>query len=137
MNEGEESLGSSINLIGSKTEICGDLTCKGDVRIDGFVKGSIHSVSKVVLGSTGRVEGSISCVNADISGTLSGNINISELLFLKSTAKIDGDIYTAKMVVESGAVFTGKCHMGSMHKTDKKNEHTISAERKEAERISA
>ena len=137
MNEGEDYTGASINLIGAGTEITGDITCKGDVRIDGMVKGNIHSVSKVVLGSTGKVEGTITCANADISGALSGNIKISELLFLKSSAKIDGDIYTSKMVVESGAIFTGKCHMDSMQKTDKKNEHTISAERKEAERISA
>ena len=137
MNEGEDFSGGSINLIGAGTEIKGDITCKGDIRIDGTVKGNIHSVSKVVLGTTGRVEGTIVCANADISGSLSGNIKVSELLFLKATTRIDGDIYTAKMVVESGAVFTGKCHMDSMHKTDKKNEHSITAERKEAERISA
>ena len=59
---------SAINLIGEGTRIKGDLHSTGDVRIDGQLKGTIKSNSKVVIGPKGVVEGDIICENADISG---------------------------------------------------------------------
>ena len=107
---------SSINLIGAGTVIEGDIRSNGDIRIDGTVIGNVNSKAKVVIGSTGVVEGDISCQNADISGTIKGKTNISELLFLKASSKISGDIVTGKLIVEVGASFTGSCNMGPMIK---------------------
>jgi cytoskeletal protein CcmA (bactofilin family) len=45
-----------------------------------------------------------------------GKIEVSELLVLKATAVINGDILTGKMVVEPGAVFNGTCKMGAVIK---------------------
>jgi cytoskeletal protein CcmA (bactofilin family) len=42
-----------------------------------------------------------------------GRIEVSELLVLKATAVIHGDIVAGKLVVESGAVFNGTCKMGA------------------------
>jgi len=103
----------SINLLGSGTEVTGDIRSNGDIRIDGTITGSINSSGKVVVGSTGRVEGEIFCLNADISGEVSARIKVSELLSLKSSAKVVGDIITNKLAIEPGAVFTGACKMES------------------------
>lgn len=103
----------SINLLGSGTEVTGDIRSNGDIRIDGILTGSINSTGKVVVGSTGRVDGEIFCLNADISGEVSARIKVSELLSLKSTAKVIGDIVTNKLAIEPGAVFTGACKMES------------------------
>lgn len=101
----------SINLVGSDTEVTGDIRSNGDIRIDGILTGSINSTGKVVVGSTGRVNGEIFCLNADISGEVSARIKVSELLSLKSTAKVVGDIVTNKLAIEPGALFTGACKM--------------------------
>jgi cytoskeletal protein CcmA (bactofilin family) len=114
--------GSSINLIGAGTTVEGDIKSSGDIRIDGTVYGSIFSKAKVVIGSTGNVEGNINSANADVSGTVKGKTNVSELLFLKSTAKVTGDIVTGKLVVEVGATFTGSCNMGPLIKDIKDGE---------------
>jgi cytoskeletal protein CcmA (bactofilin family) len=108
--------GSSINLIGAGTVVEGDIKSSGDIRIDGTVYGSISSKAKVVVGSTGMIEGNINSVNADVSGSVKGKTNVSELLFLKSSAKVTGDIITGKLVVEVGATFTGSCNMGPVIK---------------------
>ena len=113
---------SSINLIGAGTVVDGDIKSTGDIRIDGTVHGSIFSKAKVVVGSTGMVEGNINSTNADISGSIKGKTTISELLFLKSTAKVTGDIVTGKLVVEVGATFTGSCNMGPVIKDIKDGE---------------
>lgn len=103
---------SAINIIGAGTVIEGEIKSNGDVRIDGTIKGSVTSKAKVVIGSTGQVEGDVLCQNADISGSVKGKTTVSEMLFLKGQAKINGDIQTGKLVVEVGASFTGNCSMG-------------------------
>lgn len=103
----------SINLIGAGTEITGDLLTKGDVRIDGCITGHISSKAKVVVGSGGQVDGDVTCQTAEISGLVNGNLSVSEILFLKTSARIKGNISASKMVVENGAVFTGHCHIGA------------------------
>ena len=105
-----------VNHIGVGTTITGEITSSGDIRIDGALKGSINTKGKVVVGTTGMVEGDVVCQNADISGELKASISVSELLSLKSTAKLHGDILTNKLAIEPGASFTGSCSMGAVIK---------------------
>ena len=53
----DNELNGSINLIGQGTMITGDLSCKGDIRIDGEIIGNVISKAKVVIGTTGKVIG--------------------------------------------------------------------------------
>ena len=108
--------GGSINIIGANTVIEGEIQANGDIRIDGTIRGSVSSKAKGVVGATGQVQGDINCQNADISGTVQGKTVVADLLFLKSTARLNGDIHTGKLVVEVGASFTGNCNMGPMIK---------------------
>ena len=105
-----------VNLIGVGTTISGDITSSGDIRVDGTLKGSINTKGKVVVGSTGIVVGDVVCQSADISGELRAKISVTELLALKSTAKLDGDILTNKLSIEPGATFSGSCSMGAVIK---------------------
>ena len=116
---------TSINLIGAGTGIEGEIHSNGDIRVDGTITGGVNSKAKVVIGTTGLVEGDVTCQNADVSGTVKGNLTVSETLFLKSTAKINGDIYTAKLVVEVGASFTGNCNMGPLVKDIKYGDKSV------------
>ncbi len=102
----------AVNLIGSGTSIEGEIASDGDIRIDGKVKGTITSKSKVVIGASGSVDGDIVCENADVSGKIFGTVEAEDILFLKANAYIEGDITTTKLVVESGAKFNGNCRMG-------------------------
>lgn len=101
----------NINLIGPGTLIKGEVKANGDIRIDGTIHGKLQSKGKVVIGATGVVEGEVQCQNADISGMVKGNIQVAELLVIKVSAKIQGDIQTAKISIEPGAVYSGNCNM--------------------------
>lgn len=107
---------SAINIIRSGTEIKGDIICNGDIRIDGKVIGTLKSEGKVVVGENGLIEGEVECQNATISGGLKVTIKVHELLSLKSTANLVGDIYTSKLQIEPGANFSGSCKMGAVVK---------------------
>jgi cytoskeletal protein CcmA (bactofilin family) len=130
-NKGTEGASSSINLIGAGTVIEGDIRSNGDIRIDGTVYGSVISKAKVVIGSTGIIEGDVNGQNSDVSGTIKGKTTVAELLFLKSTARITGDIVTGKLVVEVGASFTGSCNMGPMIKDIKQGDTSVNVLSKE------
>ena len=101
----------SINLLGTGTVVKGNITSNGDFRIDGSLVGSIQSKGKVVVGPTGSVEGEIICQNADFSGNIKAQVSVTELLTLKSTSKLIGDIKTTKLAIEPGAMFSGSCKM--------------------------
>ena len=118
----------SVNIIGNGTDIKGNIKSNGDLRIDGFITGNINASGKVVVGSTGRVEGEISCQNADISGDVKANIKVTELLSLKANAVVSGDIFTNKLAIEPGAVFTGACKMGNNGSLNEKPEQVIQTE---------
>ena len=108
--------GTVINMIGVGTIITGDVNSNGDLRIDGTLKGSVATEGKVVLGKNGIIEGDVVCNNADIAGEIKAKITVSQLLTLKSTAKLKGDIITNKLSIEPGAVFSGSCSMGAIIK---------------------
>jgi cytoskeletal protein CcmA (bactofilin family) len=126
-NAGNE--GSAINLIGNGTQINGDINSTGDVRIDGVLTGNIVLNGRLVIGPQGKIEGNVTCQNADVSGEIKGKVNVSEMLALKNTAKILGDIATGKISIEPGAVFTGTCNMGAIVKNIKNvSEKSIAAQ---------
>jgi len=99
------------NIIGNGTKITGDIALKGDFRIDGELIGSIQSEGRIVIGSSGKVEGNISCQNADISGILKGNLQATDLTSLKSGAVVTGDLKTGRIAIELGAKYSGRCDM--------------------------
>jgi len=107
---------AAVNIIGAGTVITGDVYSKGDIRVDGTLKGSVVTEGKVVLGREGVIEGDVECRDADISGTIKAKISVSQLLSLKTSAKLTGDIITNKLSIEPGAEFTGSCSMGAVIK---------------------
>mgnify|MGYP001335626122 CR=1 FL=1 len=113
MSRTNEKSGSAVNAIGQGSTIKGDIITEGDLRIDGSLIGTINTKGRLVLGETGLVEGEVVCQNALIAGTVKARIQVTELLNLKATANLQGDIITNKLSIEPGANFTGSCSMGA------------------------
>jgi cytoskeletal protein CcmA (bactofilin family) len=98
-----------INLIAKETLITGSIISEGDLRIDGEIQGNLESKGRLVIGESGKVEGNINCKSCEIMGTYNGKITVTELLSLKATSKITGEIYANKLSIEPGASFIGTC----------------------------
>ncbi len=101
----------TINIIAAGTSITGDLKTDGVIRLNGTLVGNLETTEKLVIGQNGKVEGEIKCKSADIEGRINGIISVKELLSLKRSANIQGDIVTKQLSVEPGAIFTGTCKM--------------------------
>jgi len=108
-----ETENNVINQIGVGTEITGDVTTNGDIRFDGLLTGNLKTKGKVVIGETGVVKGEINCKNSVVEGKVEGKISVGELLTLKATSILTGDIITRRLAIEPGAKFSGNCSMTS------------------------
>ena len=115
MNE----IGAQPNRISKHTKIKGDIVSEADFRIDGKLDGNVKTTGKVVIGKDGYIHGKVECVNADIEGSFNGELLVSDLLSLKSSAVIEGTVSVTKLAVEPGATFNASCTMkgkgGSMN----------------------
>lgn len=107
---------ASQNRVNEGTILKGDIQSSGFFRIDGKIEGNISTPSKVVLGKSGVITGTLKCENADIEGSFEGNLDVSGTLTLKSTARITGEVVVGKLAVEPGASFNASCVMKGSEK---------------------
>jgi len=111
-NYEQEEIGG-INMIAAGTTLTGDIVSAGDCRIDGVLKGNITSNSKIYIGKNGIIEGKIQCHSIEIEGQAKADITAIELLSLKASAVLTGNIRISKIAIEPGANFVGNCVMQS------------------------
>jgi len=102
----------SLNTLVKGTTVEGTISCESDIRIDGTVKGSLDCKAKVIIGPHGLIDGDVICQNAVIEGRFEGTLQVAELLNVRETAQVNGDIKTNKLIVQSGAIFNVACKMG-------------------------
>ena len=105
--------GIIYNMLAVGSKIKGDFIADSNFRIDGIFEGNIQCSGKVIVGATGNVIGNLICSTAEIMGTVQGTLTISEMLSLKSTAKVTGDIKTKVLSIEPKAYFSGTCDMST------------------------
>lgn len=118
----------SNNSLVNGTRVEGSIFTESDIRIDGKVVGSIQCKGKVVIGSTGQIDGDIQCRNAVIEGRFSGTLVVSELLQVKESAVIEGDVSTAKLLVHAGSTFNVTCRMGAQRAKELKRDEPVPLE---------
>jgi len=111
----------TINRIVEGTHIEGEIRSESNIRIDGSFKGNLTTKGRLVVGPAGQIEGTIQCQNAEIEGIIKGKLQVQELLSLKGSAKVEGDIFTDKLAIEPGSSFSGACNMGGKIKDIKKD----------------
>ena len=107
----------ALNTFAQDTKIVGDVESDGDIRMDGVMEGRLNCKGRVVIGPEARIKGTINAQNAEILGKVEGEINVIDLLSLKGTALIIGDLIMGKLMVEPGASFTGNCKMNGSEKS--------------------
>ena len=106
--------GGAVNVIAQGTQLQGNMVTASDCRIDGILRGNIESKSKIIVGRSGVVEGNIKCTSIEIEGTVKvESLLVTEMISLKSTANMIGNIETGKIAIEPGAEFSGNCKMNN------------------------
>jgi cytoskeletal protein CcmA (bactofilin family) len=105
---------STLNsMLGQGCKIKGDIELQGTIRIDGQFEGSISCPDTLIIGKSGIVKGDVKVKNAVIGGKLVGNIAAANKIELQTGSHVEGDIATARLVIDEGVFFEGNCKMGA------------------------
>ena len=102
----------NINRVVEGTVIEGVIRSESNLRIDGEFTGELITKGRLVVGPKGKVQGTVHCLCCDVEGTLEGEVTVLELLAMKSTSTVQGDLYYGQLSVEAGARALGTFRMG-------------------------
>ncbi len=116
-------------LIGKRAVIDGNISGKGNFKIDGAVDGDITIKGDLVTGDKSVVTGNITAKNIIIAGNVIGNVEASGQLTIKHSGTISGDQKCGSLIVEEGSSVIGKCEISG--KTDEEPEEVEEIEENE------
>jgi len=98
-------------LIGSESQITGDLVFSGGLHIEGSLIGEVtckdDMSSILVINKGGQVTGDISVPSAIIDGTVHGNVYTTHNLRLEEHGFINGNVHYNSLEMEAGAKVNG------------------------------
>ncbi|MFH1253773.1 MAG: polymer-forming cytoskeletal protein [Candidatus Uhrbacteria bacterium] len=98
-------------IIAQGVKVDGDFVSDGPVVIDGEVNGSVKTLGHLEVGSTAKIEASVSAGEAVIAGKVSGNLTVTGKLDLLESSVVDGDIEAEVLSVAPGAKLNGRVSM--------------------------
>lgn len=99
-------------LVGSQTELHGDVRFAGGLHIDGTIKGNVTSTggadSVLSVSESGSIEGDVKVANVVLNGTILGDVHAAERLTLSSRARVTGNVHYKIIEIASGASINGQ-----------------------------
>ena len=108
-----------ISLLGKGTEVAGDISFSGGMRVDGTIRGTVHTEGSLIIGASGLIDAEVSVCNISINGEFRGIIRASDRVEIHKDGKVFGDIYSPCLIIEAGATFEGRCNMSEMEEKGK------------------
>ena len=97
-------------LVGEGVVLNGTLEVPIKATVSGTINGDLK-VHSLTVGNTGKIEGKINCQIADIAGHVKDDLHVHELLTLRSSSNISGNIFYKEIDIEKGAKVTGQLSM--------------------------
>ncbi len=108
------SMGRTTSYLGPGLRIRGEISGNEDLRLDCKVEGLVSIGGfRLTVGSGAHVKGDIVAREAMISGEVIGDIRACDRIDIVKSASIEGDLSTAKIVIEEGAYFKGGVEIGA------------------------
>lgn len=95
-------------VLGKTSNVKGELSGLGIVRLDGNFEGVINIEGELIVGTNANIIADIKTGNATISGKVRGNIYTQGKVELLAPAIVIGDISAKSIIVEEGARFSGR-----------------------------
>jgi cytoskeletal protein CcmA (bactofilin family) len=125
----DAGLDRGINRIAEGTSVEGTITCESNIRIDGAFEGTLETKGRLVIGTTGSVLGAVRCNQCEVEGRLEGNVLVEELLTLKASSTLNGEIHYGALAVEAGAQASGIMHLTTKVKDLRKEDRSRKEDR--------
>ena len=97
-------------LIGAGSESKGSIRAAGTVKIEGRHIGNVVA-NQIIILEKAAIRGDMQARQVIIGGTVEGDISAEELVEVKRTGRIDGDVDSRRLSVAAGGVFNGYAHI--------------------------
>ena len=98
--------------IGSSLTIKGSVTGEEDLQIDGKVEGPVTIRGRLTVGCSGQLSAGVTARELAVYGKVSGNVDARDRVEIKRDGAVIGDIQTARISIEDGAIFKGRIEIG-------------------------
>jgi cytoskeletal protein CcmA (bactofilin family) len=99
-------------LVGSNSQVNGDLKFTGGCHVDGTIKGNVSADagtnSALSISEEGTVEGGVTVPYVVLNGIVRGDVVASQRVELGSTARVIGNVYYNLIEMAIGAEINGK-----------------------------
>ncbi|MCB9849291.1 MAG: polymer-forming cytoskeletal protein [Phycisphaerales bacterium] len=112
MADSQSINGEFPTIIGADAVIKGELSFEKGVRLLGKFDGEITTKGNLVVADGAVLSGEVKAGSVQIDGQMSGNLEATGKVKLAASAKLEGDLRTARLEVADGATFIGKCSVG-------------------------
>ncbi len=99
-------------VIGASIRLNGELAGGEDLLVEGRIEGSVElAQNALTVGGKGRIAGSAHARAIHVEGEVEGNLTADEVLVLRKSARVRGDLVSPRVVIEDGARFKGSIDM--------------------------
>ncbi len=121
-------------VVGPSVNVEGDFASEGNIIVKGTVAGSVNTSRHLSVEQGAKIMANVRAGSARIAGEVKGNMKVREALELTATARVLGDIEVKTLIIEAGAIISGKVIMpglesaerGPRSRTSKKIDESIS-----------
>jgi len=116
-HEGKKKNKADIVVLGKTTSFTGVLKFDTTLKIQGSFRGTIEAAGDLIVDKEAVVDADhITVSSLTVYGHISGTVHAHNKVDMKSGAKVQGDVSTAKLRIADGVLFEGKCKMTNVDK---------------------
>lgn len=99
-------------VIGPSIDLTGNLVGSEDLYVEGRIQGKIDlAQNALTVGPKGRVSAEVHARVVHVEGEVDGNLRGEEVIVLRKSARVRGDLTAPRVVIEDGARFKGTIDM--------------------------
>lgn len=102
---------SPFTIVAADNRLEGTVYGAGDVQVEGEIDGAVDTTSGCFVADKATIRGTVNAARVTIAGTVVGDISASERIELKPSAKVQGNMTSARILINDGAVFDGQVLM--------------------------
>lgn len=108
----EASIAKEQSVIGKNIKFRGELIGTEDLHIEGTVEGTvIMEGQNLSIGKEGEINANIHAQNIVINGALTGDVLAEELIEIRNTAVVKGNLIAPRIQLDDGGKFRGSMDM--------------------------
>ena len=94
-------------LVGRGIVLKGEISNCDALVVEGTVEANLAGCRSLLIGESGVVSGKIQVEEATVAGRFKGSLAVREVLSIKSTGRVRGEVRYGALQVESGGVLAG------------------------------